>query len=121
MVQELKTFRRAALLGSAATFVASLTLGTSAYAQEAADEDEFSIEEVVVTGSRIARDPNVAGPSPVSVVSSTDLKLAGDSDIAEVLKDIPALLTTTSAQGSVDGIFAPSVGASVLQLRGLGN
>ena len=121
MIQELKTCRRAALLGSAATFVAGLTLGTSAYAQEAADEDDLAIEEVVVTGSRIARDPNVAGPSPVSVVSSTDLKLAGDSDIAEVLKDIPALLTTTSAQGSVDGIFSPSVGASVLQLRGLGN
>jgi outer membrane receptor protein involved in Fe transport len=120
VAQDLKNFRRTALLGSAATLVASLALGQTTFAQDTA-ADDVSIEEVVVTGSRIARDPNLAAPSPVSVVSSVDLKLSGESDIAEVLKDVPALLTTTSSQGSVDGIFAPSVGSSVLQLRGLGN
>lgn len=120
MAQGIKNLRRTALLSSAASLLASMAIGANAIAQDA-DADEETIEEVIVTGSRIARDPNLAAPSPVSVVSSVDLKLSGESDVAEVLKDIPALLTTTSAQGSVDGIFAPSTGASVLQLRGLGN
>lgn len=123
MAQGITSLRRAALLGSAATVMASLVLGTNAIAQDS-DTDEETIEEVIVTGSRIARDPNLTAPSPVSVVTSVDLKLSGESDVAEFLKDVPALLTTTSAQGSVDqsGDVNPdaSTGGSVLQLRGLG-
>ncbi len=115
-----KINKKLQLLGSAATLLAVIATGaTGANAQESDDNQE--LEEVVVTGSRIKRDPNAAAPSPVSVVSAVDLKLSGETDIAEVLKDIPALLTTTSSQGSIDGIFAPSTGAAVLQLRGLGN
>jgi outer membrane receptor protein involved in Fe transport len=85
------------------------------------------IEEVVVTGSRIARDPNTAGAAPVSSLSEEDLKLSGQPDLADVLRQQPALLTSVSSLGSTDSVFAaeeggtPGFGQSVLQLRGLGN
>jgi len=81
------------------------------------------IEQVVVTGSRIARDPNLGSVAPVQSVNAEDIKLSGKPDVADVLRQIPALSTSTSAEGSVDGIFASSltsVGESVLQLRGMG-
>ena len=115
-----KLNKKLKLLGSAATLLAVAATGATSVNAQEVDEDR-ELEEVVVTGSRIARDPNAAAPSPVSVVSGIDLRLSGETDIAEALKDIPALLTTTSSQGSIDGIFAPSTGAAVLQLRGLGN
>jgi outer membrane receptor protein involved in Fe transport len=81
------------------------------------------IEEIVVTGSRIARDPNLGAAGPVQSISAQDIRLSGEIDVTDVLREMPALLTTTSAESSVDGIFATdttSVGQSVLQLRGLG-
>jgi len=110
-------------LSTTATLLALMASGAGlngVYAQDSDADELAELEEVVVTGSRIARDPNLGAPSPVSVVTGTDLRLSGEPDIAEVLKDIPALLTTTSSQGSVDGVFSSSVGESVLQLRGLG-
>ena len=42
---------------------------TAVQAQEDASIDEKDVEKVVVTGSRIARDPNLASPSPVQAIS----------------------------------------------------
>lgn len=126
MVQELKTFRRAALLGSAATLLAGFSLGTGAYAQDASADDEVSIEEVVVTGSRIRRDANLAGSAPVATTSSEDFRLSGQANIADVLQDQPALLTSVTSDNSLDSPFTSgfngttAVGQSVLQLRALG-
>lgn len=125
MVQELKKFRRAALLGSAATLVAGFALGSGAYAQDAGAEEE-SIEEVVVTGSRIRRDANLAGSAPVATTSAEDFRLSGQANIADVLREQPALLTSVTSDNSIDTVFesgfnAPTaVGQSVLQLRALG-
>ncbi len=77
------------------------------------------LEEVIVTGSRIARDPNLGGPLPVQSISSDDIKLAGEYSLAEVLNDVPALLNSTSSETSVDSAFAD--GANILNLRGLGS
>ena len=95
----------------------ALLMPVSGFAQ---DQGEDAIEEVVVTGSRISRDPNALAPAPVQSISADDIQLSGDVDIADVINDIPALLTTTSSDQSVDGVFSTSVGQSVLQLRGMG-
>ncbi|MEN7342008.1 MAG: TonB-dependent receptor plug domain-containing protein, partial [Pseudomonadota bacterium] len=76
------------------------------------------IEEVVVTGSRIQRDPNTIAAQPVQSISSEDIKLSGEFSIADVVNDIPALLSSTTSEQSIDSAFAD--GANVLSLRGLG-
>ena len=97
---------------------ALLALGSAnAWAQQgsgAAAEEE----EIVVTGSRIARDPNLGSPVPVTSVSGEDITLSGSSDATELLNEIPALLNSTAASESIDNGF--SVGQSTLNLRGLG-
>lgn len=123
MVQELKKFRRAALLGSAATLVASFAVGTGVSAQDAATDDEESIEEVVVTGSRIIR-RDIEAPSPVNVVGAVDIRDSGETDISKLLREIPALNGSLTATGSVLTGFSSDLnddaGVGRLNLRNLG-
>ena len=123
MVQELKKFRRAALMGSAATLVASFALGTGAYAQDAAADEDESIEEVVVTGSRIIR-RDLNAPSPVTVIGATDIAVSGETDVGKLLREIPALNGSLTATGSVNTGFSSDLnddaGVARLNLRNLG-
>lgn len=94
----------------------------------AQDQGDAEIEEIIVTGSRIARDPNIGANVPIQSVSSEEIRMAGEVDLGEILNDIPALLTSNSSSNSVSGIFGTgsgetgpaSVGQTILQLRGLG-
>ena len=98
-------------------------IAPGALAQEAAEEP---IEEIVTTGSRIARDPNVGANVPVQSLGAEDIQLGGSTDIGEVLNDLPSLLGSNSASHSVSGIFgtgsgetagAAEVGEPILPLR----
>ena len=110
---ETKPTRWASVLSAAV--ISGLGVSSSVVAQE-----DDTIENVVVTGSRVARDSNLVSPSPVETLSAEDIRLSGELDVADVINDIPSLLTTTTGEGSVDGVFATSVGQTVLQLRGMG-
>ena len=87
------------------------------------------IEEIIVTGSRIARDPNVGANVPVQSLTGEKIRLSGEVDLGEVLNDMPSLLGSNTSSNSLSGIFgsgqgelagASEVGESILQLRGLG-
>jgi iron complex outermembrane recepter protein len=73
---------------------------------------EEQIEEVVVTGSLIARDANLGALAPVQTLSIADFQSSGEFDLADALNDIPALLTS-STQNS-------TAGQSFRSLRALG-
>jgi outer membrane receptor protein involved in Fe transport len=104
---------RAVLLGGAAA-LAMTAAGQVAYA----DDDAEEAERIVVTGSRIARDPNLASPVPVQFVNSDDLLITGDFNITETINDIPALLASTTSEQSV--FTTATDGQNTLNLRGLG-
>ncbi|MDE0093473.1 MAG: TonB-dependent receptor [Gammaproteobacteria bacterium] len=87
--------------------------------QSFAQEDtEDTIEEIVVTGSRIARDSNLTGALPVRSVDSTDIAASGEFSVSDTVNDIPALLSSITAEQSVDR--AGRDGSNRLNLRGLG-
>jgi len=103
-----------------------LNLGSgSALAQE-----QEELEEITVTGSRIARDPNLGAPVAVQSVSSEDIQLSGKLDMVEVIREIPALMTSETGDGSSSPVGSAfdsdnssvldASGESVLQLRGMG-
>ena len=111
---------RTALLLAAAS-----AMPFAAHAQDAPDAETGAQEEdqaIVVIGSRIARDPNIGAPAPILALDSEQLTKAGTTDVVDVLRDIPALSTSTSTEGSIDGVFSAdvAVGQSILNLRGLG-
>ena len=104
----------ASALATAATMVLSLASG-SALAQE-----EEQIEEITVTGSRIARDPNLTGALPVQSVDQEQIQMSGEFSISDVVNDVPSLLASVTSEQSIDAGAAFTDGANVLSLRGLG-
>lgn len=76
-------------------------------------------EAIIVTGSRLARDPNLTSPSPVTTVTADDVRSTGVTDVTEVLREIPALISSGTVEDSIER-GAGGVGQATLNLRGLG-
>ncbi len=92
-----------------------------------ASAQEDLIEEVVVTGSRIRQDTNATSSQPLATISADMLTQTSTLDIAEVMNDNPALLSSVTGTNSIDNgannvsdANAGNVGGSALDLRGLG-
>ena len=81
---------RLALLASATPAV----LTSPAFAQE--QDASGSMDEVVVTGSRIVS-PNLQSISPVTAIGAEELNIAGKTRIEDVLNQLPQAF---AAQGS---------------------
>ena len=90
----------------AAMAVAVATAAPSAFSQE-------EIEEVVVTGSRIPVNTNTISSVHVQSVTEEDIRNSGEINIADIVSDIPALVSSLTAENSLTG-------ANSLNLRGLG-
>lgn len=103
------------LLGGAATAAIALAAPGAALAQDAEDDAAAQpAETITITGTRIARDPNLVAPVPVQSVAEDDFRLSGQLGMAETLARLPALLNSTTSESSISGI-------NVLNLRGLGS
>ncbi|MFZ5608981.1 MAG: TonB-dependent receptor domain-containing protein [Pseudomonadota bacterium] len=87
-----------------------------ASAQE--QQEQHSLEEIVVTGSRIVRS-NIVSPNPITQVGEDDVNLSGDVNIVDIVNDVPALLG--SADTTDNAILQGSIGAATLDLRNLGS
>ena len=85
---------------------------------ETSSAQEVVVEEVVVTGSRIAREANLTGAFPVQAMKVDDITASGEFSLADSVNDIPALLSSITAEQSVDR--AGRHGSNRLNLRGLG-
>jgi outer membrane receptor protein involved in Fe transport len=95
----------------------SATLAISLVQAQEKPADEKSMEEVIVTGSRIAR-PNLDAPVPVTSVTAEELFQTGGTSIGDLLNDLPALRSTFSQSNS--SRFLGTTGLNLLDLRGLG-
>ena len=97
------------LVGSASFAAVLMTaLSSTAIAQDGPADDE-----IIVTGSRIPLDPNLTSPVPVQSLTADDFRLSGEISLADVVNDVPALVSSLTAENSVTG-------ANALNLRGLG-
>ena len=92
-----------------AAIAATLALSVPLPSFAASDE----IEEVVVTGSRIARDSNLTGAQPIQGVSSEDIAESGEFALMDVVNDIPALIGSLSQEMSIDSGFADGANLSI--------
>ncbi len=101
------------------SFALILSGGPMVLAQENAGGDsedtvEFMLEEVVVTGSRIAREEGFGQISPVTVMGKEDIGSLGLTRIEDVLNTLPQLEASQQAFYS-NG----ATGTAALDLRGL--
>ena len=71
--------------------------------------------DIVVTGSRIPQ-PNLTSASPVTVLTSTEIKLQGTTRTEDLINSLPQ---SFAAQGS--NISNGATGTATVNLRGLGS
>src|SRR3954453_19930125 len=105
--------RQAVRLALFTSAVPAVLLSPVALAQEQDASD--TIDEVVVTGSRIVS-PNLQSISPVTAIGAEELNIAGKTRIEDVLNQLPQAF---AAQGS--NISNASDGTATVDLRGLGS
>src|SRR5450631_1652713 len=108
-------FVRMALFGGGA-FAASVATNSTALAATATATDTSSttLEEVVVTGSRIAT-PNLESISPITAISAGEIANSGVTRVEDILNSLPQVVAD---QGS--GLSMGSNGTATVNLRGLG-
>lgn len=115
----MRTNFRQALLTST-IMIGALGIATPAFAQDSASissvegSDQPADEQIVVTGSRIAR-PDLTSVSPTAVVSAEEFELTGAVNVEQVLNTLPQVLPGTTGFSN-----NPGNGASTLNLRNLG-
>ena len=102
-------------IAGAMTLSAPLTIAVAT----AADAAKETAEEVIVTGSRIARSSDFENPSPVITVDREGIEKSGYNNIQQLMEKLPA---NGSGAFSTRGNNQDSTanGAASISLRGLG-
>jgi outer membrane receptor protein involved in Fe transport len=93
----------------------------AASAQNPPPAAPVQIEEIVVTGSRIAS-PNAASASPIQVVSSAEILATGKNDISDVINQLPQIINNDLGQdfsNRTSGLTSAG-GLTTADLRGIG-
>jgi outer membrane receptor protein involved in Fe transport len=114
-------FKRKLRLGTACTLLSAIGVAgiSPVYAQDADTDDEnFEVEEVVVTGSRIKR-TGFDTTNPATVVDSEFLELRGFNNVAQALNELPSFgIPGASNQGGQNG---NNTGQNFVNAFGLGS
>ena len=79
------------------------------------------VEEIIITGSRIAS-PNASSASPVQVVGSEEIRASGKTDLSDILYQLPQLQNNDLGQdfsNRTTGLTTAG-GITTADLRGLG-
>ena len=104
-----------------ASALAMLAALPAAYAQDAAGEVQVaqaSVEEIVVTGSRIVRNGYEA-PTPVSVLGTDELMAQAPLNIADAVNNLPSFQGSNTPHANNSATGNGTVGTNLLNLRGL--
>ncbi len=115
--------RRAAWRTRLCMGLIAVAAGLPAFAQQPpkpATPDE-GLQEIVVTGSRIAA-PNAVSTSPIEVISAESIATTGKTDISDLLLQLPQNLNNGLGQdlgNTTSGLTTPG-GVATADLRGLG-
>ena len=89
-------------------------LGFPAFAQEV-DDQATEVEEIVVTGSRIAQ-PNLTSTSPITQVTAEDIDITGVTRVEDLITQLPQAF---AAQNST--VSNGASGTATVSLRNLGS
>lgn len=106
--------RLALTAAAAASGAASPVMAQTVAANTPASAD--ALQEVVVTGSRLAQSPNDVSISPITSITSLDIAQTGLVRTEDLLNNLPQVIAENSGGQSIS-----SNGTSTVSLRGLGS
>ena len=112
-MSQLTGLRRASIAAAVLT-ATSLSSGV-AVGQEAG----AALEEIVITGTRIAN-PNAVSSSPVLAVTAENIRLQGIVDAGDLVDSLPQNITTTIDLSNTNNPLSGPGGVTTMNLRGLG-
>jgi outer membrane receptor protein involved in Fe transport len=95
---------------------AALGIAGQAHAQQPQAAEVETGEDIIVTGSQIAR-TGFDTPTPVTVVSTADFERVGAPNIADALNQLPALKASVTPEATTN--LSKLSGGNYLDLRGL--
>lgn len=116
--------KRSTFFGTAAASVLMWTMaGPAAWAQETPqsagpEEAASSVEDIVVTGSRVARS-GFDAPTPTTVMSAEEINQRGLAQVGEFLNEVPSFRATQTPQSNPHS--SRGAGQFFADLRGLGS
>ncbi len=119
------TFIKQKTLLQVGASVAVLALTTQMLAADAAHAapaqatGETSVEEVVITGTRL-QPTGFQAPTPVTATSADDLKRAAPRNLADALTQLPTFNANTKSENPTTAATGGTNGQNLLNLRGLG-
>ncbi|MEA3139819.1 MAG: iron complex outerrane recepter protein [Gammaproteobacteria bacterium] len=116
--------RTRARLNRFAFIVAAVAATGPAFAQQttaAAPTPTPDLQEIIVTGSRIAA-PNEVSTSPIEVLDSKYIDVSGKTDLADLITQLPQVFNNSLGQDLGNGTsgLTTAGGVSTADLRGLG-
>src|SRR6185312_4961465 len=107
-------------MGSAAVIWTFAPLGALAQAPAAAPSSGTAVQEIVVTGTRIAS-PNLQSVSPVQVVTSQDIAIGGRVQTIDILNQLPQASFAVGVDfGPTSDPLSNPGGSATVDLRGIG-
>lgn len=84
-----------------------------------APAEELALQEIVVTGSRIARD-GFEAPTPLTVIGVDQINASAPENLADFVNDLPSVVGSSTPQNSNLSFSNGQAGINALNLRGLG-
>ncbi|MGB6308859.1 MAG: TonB-dependent receptor [Steroidobacteraceae bacterium] len=105
----------------AGVFAAASSLSAVAQQQVKVAAETEPLQEIVVTGSRIAA-PNAVSTSPIQVISAESIATTGKTDISDLIMQLPQNLNNSIGQdlGNTTSGLTTAGGIATADLRGLG-
>jgi iron complex outermembrane receptor protein len=113
-----KNISKIALLraGVAPVILSAALISASAFAQEAQGAAESELgDAIIVTGSLI-KNPNLSRSAPVTATTADQIELKQNNTAEEILREIPGVVPSIGS-----AVNNGNTGASLVDLRGLGN
>ena len=111
----IRTSIRFALFAGAAMLPAT---GVIAQDQPQSEPQDSTLQEVVVTGSRIVS-PNLQSPSPVQTITAEDIQTTGSVNVQDILLKNPTMGTPTLSRTN-SAFLTSGAGVATVDLRNLG-
>lgn len=112
-----RTYRRVGFGPLALLLTACYSLLTSVYAQDDSADvnaDEYPVEEIIVTGSRIKR-RDFNSPSPIATIDRDAIDFSGQATLEEALNQMPQVVPDFGRTSN-----NPGDGTAKINLRGFG-
>ena len=112
---------RAATTNVSERLLLAQAVPASAQREIPTEAESQPIQEIIVTGSRIAS-PNEVSTSPIQVISSKSIQVSGKTDITDIISQLPQIFTNDLGQdlgNGTSGLTTPG-GVATADLRGLG-